>query len=420
MLGSVGDGAIIVTSEKSGASTTLGAGTDKPRIASEGDTLVQVRAPVEANLELPANAKSTSFVSDATQAPIRIPPQGGAARFSILPVADGATRAPALRGLAAQDVQTVSVSAGTLQLPAASLPSAMGEPVLYRGETALFDRNGQLLDVVLGSDRGESELAGDRLKPPALAGLSVEQSAPRLAALSERLGEAPREFLRAQLLADKLTLLDEINAFGRMMARGSAGQLYAGIPIGRVGLDLGQQRGSLNSGNGAVVFFRDSVSITIAPALADLVGWVSHVHKQGGKLTLRADDSYLLERKGEKRQLQAGLTIGAGSSAGEGRDAAGRLTWTDGQGRTQTLYAAVEHALLLAEARRLDGQAELIGCGDGSFQLRLGGKAYELIADELLVAVPVAQANAPWWIGSDGLLYLRYPALGLAQRFRVR
>ena len=77
-----------------------------------------------------------------------------------------------------------------------------------------------------------------------------------------------------------------------------------------------------------------------------------------------------------------------------------------------------DRARIVAAARQLDPAATLVSTAGGETVLTLSGKRYVLSPESVLVEVPAAHANDPFWV-EGGKLFV--PAgNGKAQGFGVR
>lgn len=294
---------------------------------------------------------------------------------------------------------------------------------LYAGETAVANANGRIVAVHVGSADGSAHAVGDPLSLPTVAGLTVLKTVPKLNGTVNRSGENLQAALGVQLRSLNLSQQGDTDAFGGFRLSDDQGTVFSVAPIGTVAVDPSGIRpdGITASGNGEFALTRNNLTITLVPSVPDLPALAAFVLSLGGSTTLQADGSLLISHDGQQIALQPSYLLGQGGPAGASQDADGHITWTDNQGRQQTLYpVTADFATLKAEVLKLDPAATLRGNANGTVSLSLGGQHFTLVPDYVLSAIPMAHFSQAWWIGEDGKLYVRYLALGKAQGFSVR
>ena len=324
---------------------------------------------------------------------------------------------------------SIVVTEGYIVLSASAFASrsqraALADRIIYAGEQALWDNNGLITEVRLGSAAGRQNGLGDPLAVPTVAGLSFQATSPKLDGIANRSGQDLRATLGNQLRDDyHLSQQGNTDAFGSFRLSDGK-QTLSVLPIGRVGVDIAatQPDGLTAPGNGDFALTRSHLTITLAPSVADLAALAIYYYQRDGSLTVQADGTYLVEMNGQQIILQAGYALTQGDAAGMGRDAVGNFTWTDSQGRKQTLYpATADFPLLQAEALKLDATAQVRGNADGTVSLTINGQRFTLTPDYPLTLIPLERFFGPaWWIGTDGKLYLRSYNLIRAQGFKVK
>jgi len=477
--------AIVVTANQTGATATGSGSSATPTLQVTGSTTVTVQAGAQVsgtvlNLVPPTSGggATTATVNVGGQSITVAPDSGGSTQVTFTTVDIGGVPTPVLQvtgGSASitgstpgQPLLAMGSNAATagscanqpsnvvtrlddqgriteatvtqcyIVLPSGAFRStrATTERRLWAGEQALWNQDGVLTTARLGSPASNRGWTGDPLVSPTVDGLNFAAGVPRLAGNSTRLNVDVEQHFFAQLATLGLTRQDGTDGYGvffvdwrtdpvtaALLNIPNRDYRYVAMPIGRVTVDVTETvaDGVSLPGNGDYRFTKDGLSITVAPAVADLAALAAYVKKLGGGTTVQEDGSYLIELAGRHYALQAGYGYIQGATPGAGNDAAGNVTWTDAQGREQPLYpVAADFATLKAEVLKLDANATVRGNGEGLVEIVLNGQQIVLVPAYELVAVPTAHANDAWWIETDGLLYLRYPTLDRAQGFTIK
>jgi hypothetical protein len=303
---------------------------------------------------------------------------------------------------------TVAVLTGALLPPQGSLPQ-VGRMGLLAGERLQVNEQGALVSITLGSLAGNTSQPGD---PMAFANLPASITVDKVFA---RLN-GPLARLSGVNLAQGL----ETNASGVYLLR-DGGQTFQLLPTLPITIDATLPDGLTFTPLGLLRWVRGGVVVQFAPAVADLAGLASAVTAvlPGAQIRLGAEGVIQLRTGGRTYVLKPGWT-GAGSTAGApqiGVDEQGRIYLQTGTGPRQLLLPA----LLNATQANAIFQTALPGAtlsvqpasNDGAFTVTLAGQTWRLVPQWVLpegAAVQVPAANANWWLGSDGLLYLKLGA----------
>ncbi|MBB6563620.1 hypothetical protein HNP48_006344 [Acidovorax soli] len=304
---------------------------------------------------------------------------------------------------------TVAVLTGALLPPQGSLPQ-VGRMGLLAGERLQVNEQGALVSITLGSLAGNTSQPGD---PMAFINLpaSITVDSKTFARLN-----GPLARLSGVNLAQGL----ETNASGVYLLR-DGGQTFQLLPTLPITIDATLPDGLTFTPLGLLRWVRGGVVVQFAPAVADLAGLASAVTAvlPGAQIRLGAEGVIQLRTGGRTYVLKPGWT-GAGSTAGTpqiGVDEQGRIYLQTGTGPRQLLLPA----LLNATQANAIFQTALPGAtlsvqpasNDGAFTVTLAGQTWRLVPQWVLpegAAVQVPAASANWWLGSDGLLYLKLGA----------
>ncbi len=167
---------------------------------------------------------------------------------------------------------------------------------------------------------------------------------------------------------------------------------------------------------------RSGVVVQFAPAVADLAGLANAVAAvlPDAQIKLGAEGVLQLRTDGQTYVLRPAWT-GGGVSTGTpqiGVDAQGRIYLQTGQGARQLLLPSLLHhtqasAILTAALPGATLAVPQPAAADGSLLLTLAGQSWRLVPQWVLPTGSAAQVPSqagPWWMGADGLLYLRLGA----------
>lgn len=301
---------------------------------------------------------------------------------------------------------TVAVLTGALVPPPGSLPQ-VGRMGLQAGERLQVNAQGAVVSITLGSLKGDTSQPGD---PMVFANLpaSITVDGKAFARLS-----GPLARLSGVSLAQGL----ETTASGVVLVR-EGGQVFQLLPAMPITIDATQPDGLAFTPLGLLRWVCGGVVVQFAPAVADLAGLAGAVTAllPDAQTRLGAEGVIQLRTGGRTYVLRPGWT-GAGSAAGSPRigvDEQGRIFFQAGAGPRQLLLPA----LLNATQAQAIFQAAIPGAGltvqtassEGAFTVDLGGQTWRLVPQWVLPEGSAAQVPAPaanWWLGGDGLLYLR-------------
>ena len=364
----------------------------------------------------------------------------------LLVLRSGACGGPATRIVAStgSDGSTqVTVASCHAILDNTNTNTNVSAPRLYAGEQARWGAEGQLQggSARLVAPEGGSGWAGEPMALPPVPGLTV-QAVPRLNAAPQRTGERLLTALLEQVSTFGLRASTPIassdrpsdptawgsaqssapNTWGSLLLSDAQGGTYSVALLGAVQVDIDGTRrvGAGFAGNGALTLTRDQLTLTLSPGVPDLPALVAFVRGLGGSTTLQSDGVLRLQLQGNQFVAQPGYAVERGSP-GMRSNAQGHLTWADDRGRQQTLYpVAADFARVQSLVLSLDTKAQVQAHADGTIGVMLDGQPLTLRPDYALEPVPVQHLQDAGWLGSDGRLYVHYPALGLAQGFDVQ
>ncbi|WP_238541933.1 choice-of-anchor Q domain-containing protein [Acidovorax sp. CF316] len=301
---------------------------------------------------------------------------------------------------------TVAVLTGALVPPEGSLPQ-VGRMGLQAGERLQVNEQGAVVSITLGSLKGDASQPGD---PMAFANLptSIAVDKQGFARLS-----GPLARLSGVNLAQGL----EIATSGVVLVR-DGGQVFQLLPAMPITIDATQPDGLAFTPLGLLRWGRGGVVVQFAPAVADLAGLAGAVTAllPDAQIRLGAEGAIQLRTGGRTYVLKPGWT-GSGSATGSpqiGVDEQGHIFFQVGAGPRQLLLPA----LLNATQAQAIFRAAMPGSGltvqaasrDGAFTVAQGGQTWRLVPQWVLPEGSAAQVPAPaanWWLGADGLLYLK-------------
>lgn len=401
---------------------------------SSGSTLL-VQQPWPGQFALSLAAGQVTLVGQSAGLSLLALPGAGAAPGPVLQGGDCAATPASL--VASVQNGATQVAVAQCHVDIVGPEQSASQPYLWRlyaGEQARWNAQGQMQGLPwLGSPSGNQGWAGDPLSLPTTPGLTLQTTVPQLNATAQRSGQNVLTLLRQQLAGMGLQLEgDAPNDWGGWLVRDAQGNRYSVAMLGQVRADAGlqladgvQHSGDAAPGNGGLALVQQHLAVPLSPAVSDLGALAGFVRSLGGSTALQADGSLRLNLSGQQWAVQAGYAVQEGASPGVGTDAAGHLTWTDAQGRSQTLYpVAHDFARVQSLVRMLDAAAQVRGNADGTISVTLptGHQAqhYTLVPDYALQRLDVSHLQSTWWFGEDGKLYVRYPGRGLMQGFAVR
>lgn len=311
----------------------------------------------------------------------------------------------------------VAVEAGSLVPPTGSLPE-VGRMGLQAGERLQVDASGAVVSITLGSLGGSTAQPGDAMAFANLpAAITVDEKVfARLGGSIARLGGVS--------LAQGL----ETAPSGVVLVRDGA-QVFQLLPLQPITIDVRQPDGVAFTPLGLLRWVRGGVVVQFAPAVADLAGLAQAVSAAlpDGKLKLGAEGVLQLRTGGRTYVLRPDWTGGGAASTGTpqvGLDGQGRIYLQAGQGVRQWLLPSLlnhtQASAILSAALPGASLAVQPSSSDGAMTLGYAGQQWRLVPQRLLPegnAANVPPLAGPWWMGSDGLLYLRLG--GVVQGVRI-
>ncbi|MDP4074428.1 fibronectin type III domain-containing protein [Acidovorax sp. A1169] len=301
----------------------------------------------------------------------------------------------------------VAVQVGSLTAPAGSLP-AVGSTGLQAGERLQVNDQGAVVAITLGSLKGDTNQPGDSMAFANLpASIAVDNKA--FARLN-----GPLARLSGANMAQGL----EMAPSGVFLVR-DGGQVFQLLPTLPITIDTRLPDGVGFTPLGLLRWVRGGVVVQFAPAVADLAGLAQAVTAALPDATLKlgAEGVLQLRTGGQTYVLRPDWTGGGATSTGTpqiGVDEQGRIYLKTGQGARQLLLPALLNATQASSifTTALPGAVLAVqpGSSDGALTLTLAGQAWRLVPQWVLPTGSAAQVPpqaGPWWMGSDGLLYLK-------------
>lgn len=300
----------------------------------------------------------------------------------------------------------VAVQVGSLTAPTGSLP-AVGSIGLQAGERLQVNDQGAVVAITLGSLKGDAQQPGD---PMAFANLpaSITVDSKAFARLNGAL---------ARLSGGNLAQGLEVASSGVFMVR-DGGQVFQLLPTQPITIDARLPDGMGFTPLGLLRWVRGGVVVQFAPAVADLAGLAGAVTAALPDATVKlgAEGVLQLRTGGQTYVLRPDWT-GGGTATGTpqiGVDEQGRMYLQTGQGTRQFLVPALLNATqvnsIVTMALPSASLASQPGSVDGSWTLTLAGQSWRLVPQSVLPTEKAAQMPPDarkWWIGPDGLLYLK-------------
>ncbi|WP_146187875.1 hypothetical protein [Acidovorax sp. CF316] len=300
----------------------------------------------------------------------------------------------------------VAVQVGSLTAPAGSLP-AVGSMGLQAGERLQVNDQGAVVAITLGSLKGDTQQPGDAMAFASLpASITVDNKA--FARLTGAL---------ARLSGSNLAQGLEVTPSGVLLVR-DGGQVFQLLPTLPITIDARLPDGLTFTPLGLLRWVRGGVVVQFAPAVADLAGLANAVTAVLPDATIKLGAEGVLQlRTGGQTYVLRPDWAGAGAIAGTpriGLDEQGRIYLQTGPGARQLLLPSLlnytQAGAIVSAAMPGAGLAVQPSAANGSMVLTLGGQAWRLVPQWALPTGSAAQVPplaGPWWMGADGLLYLR-------------
>ena len=311
---------------------------------------------------------------------------------------------------------------------------------ILAGETASFNRAGDLRQIRLGSLKGDQNIAGD---PLPLTFLAPDAKVPNLNGSVSRLQGS-------SLLSAVKTSLDAsyggvgeitFDATRGLVTYTFAGKTYRFVPLGRALVDLPvpvAKKGAVRSrsqtrlntfaaGNlastagGAFTLAASGIQLTMAGSLGYFADFDKAVKvlDPAGKLRLQAEGVIRITLGSDDYVVVPASEVTASSvknAPGFLLTGPSGLAFRDRDGAVQTLYAGPgDIAALQVTARQFDKAATVATLPDGRVSLALNGARLSLKPSLRLSTPPPDKASLNLWPG-DNSFFLRYPD-GKTQEF---
>ena len=304
--------------------------------------------------------------------------------------------------------------------------AAANDNVLYAGETAELDDNGNVTATYLGTRQGDSTtLAGDNILTAVNAQSSVR--IPRLNANVERLNGAKLDdaiFQTLSTTAGATIATPKQSADGVVIFK-LGEQTISAIPIGQVTIDTSRPDGITVTPTGILEVATGGVIARFAPSVASPNGFAGRLLQEAPGST-----TALLSGGGYRASINGGATIVGRPVWTLQPSALGQTAFGDaGNGNilySDNTYSQVlvpdfgDYATLVDTFRSEfnDPALTVVPNLDGTATATVNGRTYTLVPDWTLTT-PADWATRPAWWQDQGTIYIKYPD-GTAQGFRIR
>ncbi|MBS4096720.1 MAG: fibronectin type III domain-containing protein [Sulfuricella sp.] len=328
--------------------------------------------------------------------------------------------------------------------------AAIKDGIVWAGETAEFDKNGQVIGAYLGTKSGTSSAVGDDTVPggnkfsadgykssafvPRLAGTPLRLNGAKLdesvfSVVDKTLGVAVVPATPAQSAQGVLNFQVSGDASAEQKAQAALtfnlmSDQVSVIPTRRIRVDTSRADGVSVSGEGNVEVASGGLVTIFAPSVGDpqvfaaqvaqaLPGATSELRWNGTWQVTSADGSAYVGRPVWNRQANAATFAGA-TFAG----VAGNVAYHDGAYRQMIVPDFADYTSLQATFAKELGDAKLtvLPRMDGTAIATVNGQSYTLLPHWNLVKADAAKPA--WWL-DNGVLYIKN-ADGTAQGFTVR
>ena len=179
-----------------------------------------------------------------------------------------------------------------------------------------------------------------------------------------------------------------------------------------VRIDVRQPDGATLTPEGLVQVVRKGLVLTLAPTLAD---WPGFIQALGAPVHVSTEGVLTITLQGQTWAFRPALLAGANSPAGFSADAEGAIHF--GGQRLLPAFADYAAARALLQRALQDAQVNALLHPEGALGLQLPDGSHWVLQPEPLLDNPALQPGKPWWLGDDGVLYLRLG--GVVQRVQV-
>lgn len=342
----------------------------------------------------------------------------------------------------------LGVKTGTIALRLASSDSTIAvtdtAKTLYANEVASLSAAGAITGIRIGSLDDNGTGVGDALTfdSNSIIGTDIDRlvKIPRLGASVARIN-ATDTLLEA--LFDAIGLRSNL-ARGGQTSQGVIPLLigntkYYFTPFGDVVVDTTRTDGVILTSDGIFEITRKGVMARFRPSILDTKGFAtSMIMTYGADVSLDGAGAIEIAQGGDTLLMVPEMftQTGSGASSGVAYDDSGYLTYTK-SGETQRLlpifYDTTQLATAFASlADTISVQENLNGTVTATLSVDVAEAgaatpdivttAYILAPDYRVLspfAVPVSHRSDSWWVGDDGLIYIKY-ANGSAQGFSIR
>lgn len=312
----------------------------------------------------------------------------------------------------------LAVTQGFVLLPANGF-AAGSVSRLMAGEQAVLNAEGRILRVRLGSMSGDGP--GDALALPAVSGLTVSASVPRLSGSINRWPEGLAAVVQEAVGLPASTSVTQGSDGVVRLASGM--QL---LPVGEVLIDESVADGVTPTVDGLARLVRNGVVLTLAPAVADLPALIGDLRRLAadaavsvtprGLLRVRLDGGDYVLRPDWMRQatVETGGTLAGGRfvSAAGGDGVGTALAYVDARGGRQWLYPGfVDPAQVCQRVLAAVPAARCQTDSDGRIGVQQDGVLFRLQASMQVGKADAAaepHAGRGWWLGESGSLYFLF------------
>lgn len=348
---------------------------------------------------------------------------------------------------------SVYVTAGFIVLPSGSFSAAdpvsrnvfaaIKDGVVWAGETADFDKNGNVSAAYLGSRDGSSSAVGDALVAGdgKFAAATYRNSAfvPRLSGSPLRLGGAKldeRLFVvinqSAGSSTQPTTPVQTSQGVLSFNMRSKSAEAPSGsstgvnlLPTQRIRIDTSRVDGISVNADGAIEVVTSGLVTTLVPAVSDPQGFATQLAASfpTAVSVQRTNGSWQISTaEGTTFVLRPQWAVSAvtGGVSGFSATADGRLRYADSGAAQYLVPDFYDYPSLVATLRAAlnDAKLSVQPLMDGTAQLVVNGSAYRLAPQWQLVNSPAASGKPAWWM-EGGTIYIKN-ADGSAQGFTVR
>lgn len=302
---------------------------------------------------------------------------------------------------------------------------------IYSGETLVFDENGQVSSVRLGSNGRDESLCGD----PITLKVSSNITVPRLSCAPERLGGATLEGLVSTALG-KLGLtvqsVSQDSSTG-VVTLEVGGKKFRYLPVGDIKVDSTTAAGSnsfladttASSSSGTYQLAASGLTFSFTSSLSNYDDLLAAAQKKDATASMKLLDGGLiwLSWQGAVNVFQAGSEVTTASNANTTLEMAsdGYYRFTDKSGAQQVMYPALASTSTVVttfQESLADSTLAIVSNGNGTATATSKSGNFKLVPEYAVAAAASDRLDELWW--ADGSkIYVKYPD-NTAQSFAVQ